>query len=74
MSDHFIKTGKTIYRLFVDAVGCSVLATFHLYGIFLYDTFGTIVLSMLVQTKQWYMTRVKCGQRDDIDLSHEIHV
>ena len=36
---------------------------------------GTIVLSMLVQTKRsWYTTRVKCGQRDDIDMSHEIHV
>ena len=57
MSDRFIKTGKRLYRLFVDTVDFSVLATFHLHGIFLYDTFSTIVLSMLVQTKRWwYMT------------------
>ena len=38
MSDRFIKTAKKT-RLFVDTVGYSVLATFHLHGIFLYDTF-----------------------------------
>ena len=52
MSDRFIKTGKRLYRLFVDTVDFSVLTTFHLHGIFLYDTFSTIVLSMLVQTKR----------------------
>ena len=43
---------RVTYRLFVDTVDFSVLATFHLHGIFLYDTFSTIVLSMLVQTKR----------------------
>ena len=38
MSDRFIKAAKKT-RLIVDTVGCSVLATFHLHGIFLYDTF-----------------------------------